>query len=339
MARDCRNSPLLGQQQRNPCVRIGIVGAQAAHHRARLKDPGPGIANRHPPAQPTPPLFQDLEMNRQPECRMFLQRLAPVASSRLQVSAVHPGRTSWLRNPPDAPSRTFAGTGETAAGLAGENQEEFLLGQNSGVAECGFRDIRIGRRKQHQRLRFPISSTTASPGASSPSPAVVRIVLVIHHLPQLLKAQVRRGAAATQNAAHQTLVQSRVEHLQRYSQLESQSFCHHRRPAHRQRATSAEFLGQSKREPHVLQFRLQRLTDHVPPVDAKAIHNASHAGFKQVTPNLQVLNFDGEVENAEDRTAQRGTPFVIKGLWGASQVDHRIPMLTCPRTVEVIVGM
>jgi hypothetical protein len=69
------------------------------------------------------------------------------------------------------------------------------------------------------------------------------------------------------------------------------------------------------------------------------VHNASHAEFKPGTPNLQVLNFDGKVENAEDRTAQRDTPFAIKRFWGSSQVDHRMPMLTCPRTVEAIVGM
>src|SRR5271169_4470333 len=168
----------------------------------------------------------------------------------------------------------------------------------------------------------------------------MRIVLVVHHLAQLHKAQIRSGdGAATQNAGHQTLPQSPVEHLQRNSQLESQNFRRRRRPAYCQRATSSELLGKSKREPHILQFRLQNQTDYVPPVNTKTIYDASHARFKQGTPNLHVLNFDGKIKNAEDRTAQGGTALVIKRSWGSSQVDHGIPLLTCPQTAEVIVGM
>ena len=45
------------------------------------------------------------------------------------------------------------------------------------------------------------------------------------------------------------------------------------------------------------------------------------AELKQVTPNLQVLDFDGRVEDTEDPTAQLGTPFVIERFWGSSEVD------------------
>jgi hypothetical protein len=48
----------------------------------------------------------------------------------------------------------------------------------------------------------------------------------------------------------------------------------------------------------------------------------------QLTPNLQVLNFDGKVENTGDWAVERDTPLVIKRLWGSTQVDYRIPRLT-----------
>jgi hypothetical protein len=84
---------------------------------------------------------------------------------------------------------------------------------------------------------------------------------------------------------------------------------------------------------------LQKHADDVPPVDAKAVHNAPQAGFKQRTPNLHILDFDSQVENAEHWAAQRGTLFVIKRFWGSSQIDRQVPTLTSPRAVEVIVGM
>ena len=146
------------------------------------------------------------------------------------------------------------------------------------------------------------------------SPAIVRIALVVHDLPQLLKAQIRRRPAPPQNAAHQTLSQAAVKHLQRYSQLQPQSFRRHRQPACHQLRHPLSFSARRSASRTSCNSGCSSQTDHIPPIDAKAVHNASHAGRKQVTPNLQVLNFNGKIENAEDRTAQRRTPFVDKKI-------------------------
>ncbi len=153
MARHCRNLPLLGEQQRNPRVWVRVVGAQAAHNRSRLKHSQPRIANRDSPAQPTPPLLQDIELDCQPECRMFLQRLLHLLPADFKVLQFIPVvvlrcearqtlRLNVCRNRRDC------------AGLASENHEKFSLRQNRRVTERGSRDVGIGRRKQHHRLRL-----------------------------------------------------------------------------------------------------------------------------------------------------------------------------------------
>ncbi len=127
--------------------------AQAAHHRMRLKDLAPGIAHRESPAQPAWPLFQDSELNGQPECGMCFQRplhARPADFKFLQFILVAPFRCKTRQKD----SLHISRNRRNGRGLPRDNQQEFPIGQNSCVAECGFRHIQIGRRKQHNRLRF-----------------------------------------------------------------------------------------------------------------------------------------------------------------------------------------
>jgi hypothetical protein len=60
---------------------------------------------------------------------------------------------------------------------------------------------------------------------------------------------------------------------------------------------------------------------------------------EQLAQGLKILDLDSKLRDAEDGTTQPSTDLLVKRVWGAAQVDDRIPALLRPRTVGSIVGM
>ena len=94
--------------------------------------------------------------------------------------------------------------------------------------------------------------------------------------------------------------------------------------------SSLDFLGQALGQPQVLHLYLQQKPDDIPPIDAEPIDYVPQAQSQQIAPSQQIIDFDGEIENAGNLAASLAADVFIERLRGPAKIDDQVPSGLCP---------